>query len=485
MQLSPDWNAAVLTSLRSITKLDLRDSRWPLTITLITFILERCHLSLVDLTIDNLMVTDVRSVVRLLRNLQDDPAEVALDFPKLRSLSILHPEAALRYLYAEVDFPSHAPHFKHFEQLTRLTLPVEEPRDIIESIMLADFPNLLELNLTLSYDATRRQSKITFFNDLVTSYRHPKLRVLNIGGSPFMDDYRYPFPYSARNERAKISLSLVLYLMRLCPELIEFRCTYMDIVNNNMFQHPLPIDHIIPRFLNFAALNPRLRLLDMRYSRSCAEIEIPPTCKMSILKMVGKIPHFCVTDYEDGVATEPLSQSDRKFQLEIFDISGYQEAHSQSIINALSRLNRRSLKILDISLCPDVDFDSRTSDTVEECETLLSNILFMFPKLETLSIGYNNRLHDGNLRSVGRLRHKYLRSLDISGSPNITENGIKALLDLESCINLQRLVLFNCPQLCLDNLRSLRSDVQILGEDSDHIVYELDGKQPVISNLVS
>ncbi|KAK7203045.1 hypothetical protein BZA70DRAFT_302650 [Myxozyma melibiosi] len=457
MTTSIEWNSAILASLSAINSLDLRESRWPLSSEIVIRLLRLCHESLVEIVVDNLIISEIDSVIQVLRNTSDKPSTSRIDFPKLKSLSILHPEAALKYLYVNMENPHHMPHLRNFANFTKLTLPVEEPRDIIESLMLGDFPNLAELNLVLSYDVTRRQSKITFFSDLVTSYRHPSLRILNIGGSPFREDYKHSFPFSKRNERARISLTLILYLLRMSPLLVEFRCTYMDVVSDSF-----PSDEELPANLSLTRLNEHLKALDMRYSICSSDIELPVTSEFISMRMVGRLPILGNRGYVNTQDAVSIHDSSDTFPIIHLDISYCQSIQGGSLYRFLRPVSGSSLTTLDLSFCSNVNFSERCFDT--EGLTLMRWLLQKFFQLQSLMIGYNQNVIDRDLDDIAESAPTQLVHLDLSGCPKITDAGaLGLLLESHSLKCLKRLVIFNNPQLSSTVFQLSSRDIKILG----------------------
>ncbi|KAK9459566.1 uncharacterized protein V1516DRAFT_713680 [Lipomyces oligophaga] len=279
MTVCKSFYRSIQFSLQQETAIDFGASRWPVSSRVFWKVIHECGPQLQHLTIDGLMYEDMYKSICLLRNIEEEPKYESIELKNLTSLTILHACAALDYLLIHAQEPLHRPMFAKFNQLTQLTIPLEEPRDVVETLMLGDLVNLRELNLVLQYNpARRRRSPIDVFSELIKpNYRHPNLIILRMGGLPFLENADQGFQYTALNDPVSISNRLINSLLRMAHRLKEFKCTFLDVRHN--FEQIRPFWETMPN------LTPDLESIDLSYSTFPTRlVVVPRACKAVILR---------------------------------------------------------------------------------------------------------------------------------------------------------------------------------------------------------
>ncbi|KAK9448513.1 uncharacterized protein V1518DRAFT_321185 [Limtongia smithiae] len=502
MEVSKGIREMMQVSLRKLRLLDLRESRWPVPYEMLVDILEYCNDSLEELVVGNLVLSDLKRIAELLRGVpllrssSGRPSGRVREckshprLPNLVSLTMLHPNFALDYLLFSPEVPEHLVMLKQFERLRKLVVPVDEPRDIVETIMLGDFPNLEELELRLQYDTARMRSLISVFSELMTTYRHPMLKVLRIGGSPYQED-EYGFPYQQYNDRAVISAALIAFLVRMSPSLREFRCTYMIMHPDLQYYAPQ-----LPMHLDFATMTPNLEILDLSWTSledcyvqvpaGCRQVNVQHTCAGEWADMEEMSRKWCVLrrckteggeqwyeTYEDPIfptfhmAPQPADEMEFS-ALEELNMA-WCEAGTDYIVDLLARCDGERLRRLNLHYSRNLEFSTGACDNADSVAQstsyrpgsaawstakgmrFLDFVARAFRRLEFLAVGYNLGLGDAELESALGIA-RGLRCVDVSGATSLTTEGlIVAVRGAGS--QLAEVVVYNSPQLDGEELR--------------------------------
>lgn len=420
------WNEKLKNHIRkNVYDYDFDNFDWPLTLSELKRTINMSKDTLQSITLGIVSSLDSDNCVQLLVFGKHADAHGMLDpgsdkLKRLDKLSSLRINSVTRVFY-QFDFHPAIYKWTVFNQLRELRIRIENSPEVVNSLALGYFPNINVLEFSVGQEILKSTNDIVFLDPALISGKYkPQIQVtiLRVGISA-VPNSRNRFPYLQKDQSVAISPGSLQRLLQILPNLEEFYCININsrrVTDNMMNQRGTGLR------LNLRQMTPKLRVLDLSYSKFRAMPLMPSTCEVMRMNFCGDMGlRTCETFRGKRYYSDVLdSEGDGYFLDDVPDeylnlrkVSLIHNARvTEKLFDGLARCNTEILTSLNLHGCKQIDFSQKLSSGSDFCKhykryeffddpklyTIAELMVHMFPNLEELYVGCNQTLDDSALR---------------------------------------------------------------------------------------